>query len=157
MAAAEEALDQAIASGPQPHVKQEHVTLNEAYQVKQNSENVFRKREDGRVTMLSSSPWQAATLFWLERRGRYRFRMCVQADKNGMKPVTFSVRTSGGSDGPKGVLAGYFDAPADAPNVVEFEAFMEPRMTLTILPYGLATAHEITKLRSRLDRAGPGS
>jgi mono/diheme cytochrome c family protein len=153
--AAEEALDQAIANGPQPKVKKEHVTLNEAYQVKQDSENVFRKREDGRVTMLSSSHWQAATLFWLEQRGRFRFRICVQADRSGTKPVTFSARTSGGSDGPKGMLAGYFDAPADAPKVIEFEAFMEPRMSLTILPYGLATAHEINKVGGA-NWTGPG-
>jgi hypothetical protein len=82
-----ESADQAIASGPQPKVKKEHVRLSEAYHFKQDTEHAFRKRDHGRVTMFSSSGWQAATLFWLEQRGRYRFRMSVQADQSGGKPV----------------------------------------------------------------------
>ncbi|MEO8351133.1 MAG: DUF1592 domain-containing protein [Chthoniobacteraceae bacterium] len=152
--AAAEALDQAIASGPQPVVKKEHVTLADAYQFKQDTEHAFRKRDGGRITMFSSSGWQAATLFWLDRRGRYRFRMSVQADQSGGKPVVFSTYTGGGSDGPKPVLAGYFDAPADAPKVIEFEAFMEPRMSMTVRPYGLAAAQEIAKVGDQW--AGPG-
>ena len=150
--AAEDALDQAIASGPQPVVKKEHVTLSDAYQFKQDKEHAFRKRDDGRITMFSSSHWQAATLFWLERRGRYRFRMSVQADQSGGKPVVFSAYTGGGSNGPKPQLAGYFDAPADAPKVIEFEAFMEPRMSMTIRPYGLAVAQEIAKVGEKMGR-----
>jgi hypothetical protein len=153
--AAEEALDQAIANGPQPRAKKEHVPLSEAYQVKQNSEKVFRKGPNGRVTMFSSSAWQAATLFWLEQRGRYRFRISVSAEQSGGKPVVFSAHTGGGSDGPPPELAGYFDAPAEKPSVIEFEAFMEPKMSLTIRPYGLATAHQIEKSGSE-KWDGPG-
>ncbi len=143
--AGEAALDQAIANGPQPRVKKEHVTLEAAYQVKQNSEKVFRKGDEGRVTMFSSSPWQAATMFWIERRGRYRFRLSVQADQSNGKPVVFSAHTGGGGGGPQPELAGYFDAPHDAPKVIEFESFMEPRMSMTIRPYGLAPSSEIVK------------
>lgn len=153
--AAEEALDQAIANGPQPKVQKQHVTLSEAYQVRQNSEQVFRKGASGRITMFSSSHWQAATLFWLDQRGRYRFRLSVSAEQSGGKPVVFSAHTSGGSDGPKPKLAGYFDAPADAPEVIEFEAFMEPKMSLTIRPYGLATAQQIEK-SGKEKWGGPG-
>ncbi len=152
--AAAEALDQAIASGPQSAVKKQRVTLADAYQFKQDTEHAFRKRADGRITMFSSSQWQAATLFWLDRRGRYRFRMSVQGDQSSGKPVVFSTYTGGGSDGPKPVLAGYFDAPAEAPKVIEFEAFMEPRMSMTIRPYGLAVAQEIAKEGEKW--AGPG-
>ena len=143
--AGEAALDQAIANGPQPKVKKEQVTLEASYQVKQNSEKVFRKGDEGRVTMFSSSPWQAATLFWLEKRGRYRFRISVQADQSNGKPVVFSAHTGGGGGGPQPELAGYFDAPPDAPKVIEFESFMEPRMSMTIRPYGLAPSSEIVK------------
>jgi hypothetical protein len=153
--AAEEVLDEAIASGPQPKVEKQHVSLSEAYQVRQNSEQVFRKGANGRITMFSSSHWQAATLFWLQQRGRYRFRMAVSAEQSGGKPVVFSAHTGGGSDGAKPELAGYFDAPAGEPKVIEFEAFMEPRMSLTILPYGLATAHQIEKSGPE-PWAGPG-
>src|SRR4029079_17491571 len=60
-----------------------------------------------------------------------------------------------GSDGAKPELAGYFDAPADGPKVIEFEAIMEPKMSLTIRPYGLATAQQIEKSgKPRWD--GPG-
>ena len=143
--AAEEALDQAIASTPQPEVKKEHVSLKEAYQVKQNPEHVFRFGEKGRETMLSSSPWESATLFWQQQRGRFRFRLSVQAEHSGGRPIVFSAHTSGGSDGPPPVLAGYFDAPAEGPQVVEFEAFLEPKMSLTIRPYGLASANDIVR------------
>jgi mono/diheme cytochrome c family protein len=143
--AAEEALDQTIANGPQPQAKKERVTLDAAYQVKQNSDKVFRRGENGRITMFSSSHWQAATLFWLEKRGRYRFRMAVSAAQSDGRPVVFSAHTGGGGDGAQPELAGYFDGPAGEPKVFEIEAFMEPKMSLTIRPYGLATAHQIEK------------
>jgi len=143
--AAEEALNQAIANGPQPKVKKEHVSLAEAHQVKQSNERVFRKGANGRITMFSSSAWQAATLFWLDQRGRYRFRLSVSAEQSGGKPVVFSAHTGGGSDGAKPELAGYFDAPSGESKVIEFEAFMEPRMSMTIRPYGLATGQQVEK------------
>jgi hypothetical protein len=143
--AAESALNQAIANGPQPAVKNEHVTLKEAYQVKQNSETVFRPGKDGRITMFSSSGWQAATLFWITQPGRYRFRMSVSGEQSAGKPVVFSASTGGGSNGPPQVLAGYFDAPPDAPKVIEFEAMLEPPSTLTLRPYGLANGNDLDK------------
>jgi hypothetical protein len=57
-----------------------------------------------------------------------------RAKGSGGKPVVFSAYTGGGSDGPKPDLAGYFDAPEDEPKVIEFEAYMEPRMSMTIRP-----------------------
>jgi len=153
--AGEAALEQAIANGTQPRVKREHVTLEAAYQVKQNSENVFRKGDGGRITMFSSSPWQAATMFWIEQRGRYRFRLSVQADQSNGRPVVFSTHIGGGGGGPQPELVGYFDAPADAPKVIEFESFMEPRMSMTIRPYGLAPSSEIAKAGPQA-WAGPG-
>ena len=152
--AAEDALDQAIASGPQPKPKKEHLTVNDAYQAKQDKEHAFRKGDGSRVTMFSSSAWQAATLFWIEQRGRYRFRMKVQADQSAGKPVVFGAFTGGGTNNGKPELAGYFDAPAAAPVVIEFETTMEPRMALTIRPYGLAVAQEISKIGEKW--ADPG-
>ena len=48
--------------------------------------------------------------------------------------------------GTKSDLVGYFDAPADKPTVVEFVDDMEPRTTISILPYGLASAQTVNKV-----------
>jgi hypothetical protein len=145
--AAEESLNQAIANRPQPKVATKRVTLpKEAYQVRDSKENVFRKRDDGSVVMFSSSQWVAATMFWMEQRGRYRFRASVSGVQSAGQPVVFSAKTNGGMGGPKGQLIGYFDAPPDKPAVVEFEAFMEPKMSITLLPYGLPNAQTVHKV-----------
>ena len=38
---------------------------------------------------------------------------------------------------------GYFDAQPDKPTITEFTEYMEPRTTITILPYGLAGANTV--------------
>jgi hypothetical protein len=145
--AAEEALNQAIANRPQPQINTKRVTLNDAHQVRSSKEGVFRKSSDGRVVMFSSSRWVAGTLFYAQERGRYRFRISVSAIQSAGKPVTFSVVSGGGGmGGPRGHLVGYFDAPADKPTVIEFEDQMEPKTSITILPYGLATAQTVSKV-----------
>ena len=63
------------------------------------------------------------------------------------KPVTFQVWSgSAGMGGPRGHLVGYFDAPADKPRVIEFMDRMEPKTSISILPYGLAGAREVNKV-----------
>ena len=63
------------------------------------------------------------------------------------KPVTFQVWSgSAGMGGPKGHLVGYFDAPADKPKVIEFVDHMEPKTTISVLPYGLASAQAVNKV-----------
>ena len=145
--AAEAALDQAIASQPQPKVTTKHVTVaQEAYQVRQSKENVFRKRDDGGVVMFSSSQWVGATLFYIPARGRYRFRMSVSGVQSAGKPATFSVHSGGGGmGGAKAHLVSYFDAPPDATKVFEFEDSMEPNTSIFLLPYGLPNAQTIEK------------
>jgi hypothetical protein len=101
--AAEAALDQAITNRPKPpKLEQKRVGLEAAYQVKANSEKVFRK-QDQRVVMFSSSQWVAATLFYIAERGTYRFRMSVSGVQSVGKPVTFSVKSGrrwhGGAEG----------------------------------------------------------
>ena len=129
LVAAESALDQAISNRPTPpKLEQKHTGLKEAYQVKANSENVFRKHEDGRVVMFSSSGWVAANMFYINERGRYRFRMSVSGIQSKGKPVTFSVHSGGGGmGGPKAHLVSYFDAPPDQAKIITFEDQMEPR------------------------------
>ena len=145
--AAEAALDQAIANRPKPpKLEQKRVGLQEAYQVKSSKESVFRK-QDQRVVMFSSSQWVAATLFYMAERGTYRFRMSVSGVQSAGKPVTFSVKSGGGGmAGPKARLVGYFDAPADQSRIIEFTDQMEPRTSITILPYDLPNAQTVGKV-----------
>ncbi len=146
--AAEAALDQAITNRPKaPKLEQKHVGLKEAYQVKSNSEKVFRKQEDGRVVMFSSSQWVSATMFYIGERGKYRFRMSVSGIQSAGKPVTFSVKSGGGGmGGAKAHLVSYFDAPADKPTLIEFTDHMEPRTSINILPYNLPNAQTVSKV-----------
>ncbi|MFN0078028.1 MAG: DUF1592 domain-containing protein [Prosthecobacter sp.] len=145
--AAEAALDQAIANRPKPpKLEQKRVGLEAAYQVKANSEKVFRKQEQ-RVVMFSSSQWVAASLFYMAERGTYRFRMSVSGVQSAGKPVAFSVKSGGGGmAGPKARLVGYFDAPADQSRVIEFTDQMEPKTSITILPYDLPNAQTVGKV-----------
>lgn len=147
LVAAEAALDQAISNRPKPPKReQKHTGLQEAYQVKANSENVFRKHEDGRVVMFSSSGWVAATMFYIKERGRYRFRLSVSGIQSQGKPVTFSVHSGGGGmGGPKAHLVSYFDAPPDQAKIIKFEDQMEPRTSIVILPYDLPNAQTVSK------------
>ncbi|WP_395749858.1 DUF1592 domain-containing protein [Prosthecobacter sp.] len=154
--AAEEALNQAIVNRPEQKSATKRVTLNDAYQVRSSKESVFRKQDDGSVVMFSSSKWVGATLFYMEQRGRYRFRMQVRGVQSAGKPVTFEVQSGGGGmGGPKSRLAGYFDAPADKERVIEFEDRLEPRTSIFILPYALPNAQTVSKTGQEAWK-GPG-
>jgi len=147
--AADIALNQAIANRPQPASTQKRIGLAETHQVKNTGEKVFRKRDDGSVVMFSSSAWQRISLspFYPSERGRYRFRISASAVQSAGKPVTFQVWSgSGGMGGPKGHLVGYFDAPADKSKAFEFIDHMEPKTTISVLPYGLAGAQTVSKV-----------
>ncbi|HEV7403654.1 MAG TPA: DUF1592 domain-containing protein [Chthoniobacteraceae bacterium] len=149
LVAADTALNQAIVNKPRPPSTTKRYRLTEAYQVKQAKEKVFRIGPDESVVMFSSSLWQAATLspFYPSERGRYRFRMSVSGVQSAGKPVTFSVMSGGGGmGGAKAHLVGYFDAPPDQTKVFEFTDQMEPRTTITLLPYGLASAQSVNKV-----------
>jgi hypothetical protein len=156
--AADFALGQAIANRPQPKSVLTRYLLTESHQVKSTSERVFRKSEDGRVVAFSSSPWQAMTVskFYPSERGQYRFRISASAMQIAGKPVVFRVWSgSGGMGGAKGHLAGYFDAPPDKAAVIEFVDHMEPKTTISILPYALASAQTVHKLGAE-NYDGPG-
>ncbi|MBI2478581.1 MAG: DUF1592 domain-containing protein [Planctomycetia bacterium] len=156
--AANIALDLAIANRPQPAMIKQRYSLKQSHQVKSTSERVFRKMdEDDRVVMFSSSRWQAVTLspFYPPDPGRYRFRISASGVQSSGKPVTYRVDAGLMLMTGKQHLVGYFDAPADESSVVEFTDYLEPRNTIRILPYGLASAQEVHKMGA--DRyEGPG-
>lgn len=156
--AADIALNQAIANRPQPPVIKRRYSLTETHQVKSTTERVHRKSDDGRVVMFSSSPWQAVGLspFYPPDRGSYRFRISASAIQSSGKPIVFRVLSGGGGmGGAKPHLVNYFDAPADASTVIEFIDYMEPRTSISILPYGLPAAQVVDKIGAET-YDGPG-
>lgn len=156
--AADAALNQAIANRPQPPVIDKRYRLTETHQVKSTTEKVFRKLEEDRVVMFCSSAWQAISLspFYPPDRGHYRFRISCSAIQSDDKPVSFRVWSgSGGMGGAKGHLVSYFDAQPVESRVIEFIDKMEPRTTISILPYGLPNAQTVHKIGAD-DYEGPG-
>ncbi len=148
--AADTALGLAISNRPKPPpLLKQRYRITETHPFRVMSERVFRKLADDTVVSFTSSPWQALWLtpFYPSERGTYRFRISASGFQSGGKPVTFRVTSGGGGmGGLPAHLVGYFDAPADRPRVIEFVDRMEPRTTITLLPYGLArstTVHEV--------------
>ncbi len=145
--AADTALDQGIANGPRPPLIQKRIRLADVRQVKVTRESVYRHLDDA-VVCFSSSPWQTISLsgFYPPHGGNYRFRISASGYQSSGQPISYRV-TSGqtrlaGKDG----LVGYFDAPADQPRVAEFIQYMEPRTTISILPYGLAGSRSVNQV-----------
>ncbi len=145
--AADAALNVAIANMPQPASVKKRYSCKDERHVKVTTESVFRHLDEALV-FFSSSAWQAVTLsqFYPPERGKYRFRISAYAFQSGGKPVAYRVDAGPMLMGQKNHLVGYFDAPPDAPKVVEFVEDQEARNTIRILPYGLASAQEVNKI-----------
>ena len=156
--AANAALDVAISNGPQPETIRKRYSLKETHQVRTTTEDVFRKADElNRVVMFSSSAWQSVSLtpFYPKDRGDYRFRICTSAVNSGDKPVTYRVDAGLMLMTGRPHLVGYFDAPAGETAIAEFVDSLEPRNTIRLLPYGLASAQEVKKVGTA-DWTGPG-
>ncbi|MBI1314768.1 DUF1592 domain-containing protein [bacterium] len=156
--AASTALDVAIANGSQPQLIKRRYSLKTTHQVRTTTEDVFWKSDDhDRVVMFSSSAWQSVSLtpFYPKDRGDYRFRICTSAVNSDGKPMTYRVDAGLMLMTGRPHLVGYFDAPAGEPAVVEFVDSLEPRNTIRLLPYGLASAQEVKKVGAA-EWAGPG-
>ena len=146
--AADTALNQAIANRPQPKSTTTRHLLTDSHQVRSTTEKVFRTNDTGRVVAFTSSAWQALgpTKFYPSERGRYRFRISAAGIQSSNQPVVFRVWSgSGGMGGARGHLVSYFDAPPNTPKVIEFVDHLEPRTSITILPYGLASSQTVHK------------
>lgn len=149
--AADRALNIAIVNRPKPAGIKKRYSLKDQHYVKHSEEDVYRLLDDT-VVCFCSSEWRTVTLsqFYPNQeadRGRYRFRISASAVQSEGKPVTFRVgsTTRGGRMAGKGGVVGYFDAPADKPTIFEFIEYIEPRHTISILPYGLAGANVVKK------------
>ena len=154
---AEKSFKVAIANHPQPPNTKKRYTLKESHPVRSTTERVFRHLEDGTVICFSSSPWQAVTLssFYPADRGKYRFRLSVSGFQSNEKPVVFRVDAGTMWMNGKNQLVSYFDAPPKTSTVIEFTQELEPRGTIRILPYGLASAQTVHKIGAD-EYQGPG-
>ena len=145
--AAETALDLAIVNLPQPPFVRKRLSCKDERHVKVTTEKVFRHTDDALV-FFCSSLWQAVGVnqFYPQDGGRYRFRISASAVQSDGEPVTFRVTAGNTRLTGKSGLIGYFDAPPDTPTVFEFERHFDPRTTISILPYGLASAQAVNKI-----------
>jgi mono/diheme cytochrome c family protein len=147
--AADTALNMAIADRPKPPppFTKRH-SLKDGHPVRGTTENVYRFLKDGEVVCFCSSEWHnvGATQFYPSEGGNYRFRISASAFQSAGKAVTFRVTASGTRLTGKSGLVGYFDAPPGKPAVYEFVRYMEPRTTVTMLPYGFVNSDTVHKV-----------
>lgn len=156
--AADTALNMAIANRPKaPPFVSKRYSLKDGHPVRGTTENVYRFLEDGEVVCFCSSEWHnvGISTFYPPDAGNYRFRISASSIQSEGQPVTFRVTASGTRLTGKTGLISYFDAPPDKPTVFEFVRYMEPRTTITMLPYGLAGANTVNMVGGE-DWNGPG-
>ena len=144
--AADTALNMAIANRPKPPPRiDKRYSLKDGHPVRGTTEDVYRFLDEGEVVCFCSSEWHnvGISTFYPPDAGNYRFRISASTIQGDGKPVTFRVTASGTRlTGTSGLIS-YFDAPPDQPTVFEFVRYMEPRTTITMLPYGLAGANTV--------------
>ncbi|MGI8980653.1 MAG: DUF1592 domain-containing protein [Pirellulaceae bacterium] len=143
---AEIALNKAIANRPQPPPSLvKRYSMKDMHPVKSSTEDVYRFRDKGEVVCFCSSEWHSVWVseFYPSDAGSYRFRISAAAAQSEDKPVTFRVTQTGSALTGKNGLVGYFDAQPDKPTVFEFVRHMEPRTTISMLPYGLGHANTV--------------
>ncbi len=146
--AADAALNLAIANRPQPPpLAKNRYSLKESHPVRTTTEKVYRFLDDT-VVCFCSSAWHnvGVSKFYPQEGGWYRFRISASAFQSPGKPVTFRVTAGNTRLTGKSGLVGYFDAPPGEPKVFEFVRYMEPKTTISILPYGLAGANTVKQV-----------
>ena len=155
--AADAALNLAISNRPKPPpLTKNRYSLKESHPVRTSMEGVYRFLDET-VVCFCSSAWHnvGVSKFYSQEGGFYRFRISASAFQSRGKPVTFRV-TAGNKqlNGASGLVA-YYDAPPDEPKVFEFVRFMEPKTTISILPYGLPSAQTVKAVGAE-KYEGPG-
>lgn len=156
--AADTALNMAIANRPKaPPLISKRYSLKDGHPVRGTTEDVYRFLENGEVVCFCSSEWHnvGISTFYPPDAGNYRFRISASSIQSEGQPVTFRVTASGTRLTGKTGLISYLDAPPDKPTVFEFVRYMEPRTTITMLPYGLAGANTVNMVGGE-DWNGPG-
>ncbi len=147
--AADVALNMAITNRPQPPPSAtKRYSIKDGHPVRSSTEDVYRFLPDGEVVCFCSSEWHNVWIsaFYPSDAGNYRFRISASNIQNEDRPLPFRVTVTGSRLTGTSGLVGYFDAPPDKPKVFEFVRSMEPRTTISILPYGLAGANTVKQV-----------
>jgi mono/diheme cytochrome c family protein len=154
--AADRALNAAIAGGKRPWVFNKRIHVRD----ERPSGNVYRKLDDGSLAIFSS--WISANIcltcwqFTAKFPGKYKVRISAYGYQNPGKPATFYVLAGNMQGVTSQHLVGYFDVPNDAPTVVEFTDFLEPRDTLRIVADGLGVTPPTVQKIGAQNYKGPG-
>ncbi len=156
--AADTALNAAIENHPKPpKLIKNRYSIKDGHPVRNTKEDVYRFLDNDAVVCFCSSEWHNVMLskFYPPDGGNYRFRIAASAIQSEGKPVAFRVTESRKQlNGTNGLIS-YFDAPADQPKLFEFVRYMQPRTTISLLPYGLASAQTV-KATGAKAWEGPG-
>jgi hypothetical protein len=157
LAAADRALDAAIASGDRPNLIKKRFDIKDERTLKPTG-SVYRHEEDG-VAIFSS--WVSANIqvtlwqFQTRGRGKYRFRISgygIQTER----PVTFHVMAGPMNAAAQQYLIDYFTVPPGEPKVIEFTRQMESNLTIRIIADGLGvTPPQVEKIGVE-NYKGPG-
>ncbi|MBL8825676.1 MAG: DUF1592 domain-containing protein, partial [Planctomycetaceae bacterium] len=143
--AADLALNEAICNRPDPPKQiAQRYSIAESYVVKRTTESVYRHLDDA-VVCFCSSEWHNVIFspFYPPDGGLYRFRISASGYQSAGKPIPYRVTAGRTRLTGKSGLVGYFDGPPNAPRVVEFVQHIEPKTTISLLPYGLAGANTV--------------
>jgi hypothetical protein len=145
--AADAALNAAIADGPKPQTTKKRYSYKDERQINhEQNRHLFRRLDD--AVVFFSSTYSPTTLweFYPPVGGKYRFRISAYGFQSAGKPVTFRVQAGDMLMGGKNHLVDYFDAPADAPAVVEFVDQLDAHGTIHIVPYGTGNEQAVAKV-----------
>ena len=155
--AADRALNAAITNGPRPNTIKRRFDIKNEKSVKPTG-SVYRHIDDG-VAIFSS--WVSANIqvtlwqFQSRERGKYRFRISGYGFQT-KKPVEFHVMVGPLNAAAQQDLVGYYDFPAEKPEVVEFDLSMDPAQTIRIIADNLGAIPPDVEKVGADNYKGPG-
>lgn len=157
LAAADRAIDSAIASGPRPWNNSKRCDIKNERSIRPTG-SVYRHLDDGVAIFATSVPSNIQVTLWqymTRARARYRFRITGYAYRTD-KPVAFHVKVGPMNAAAQQIHLGYFDLPPNKPTVVEFVRSIDPNQTIRIVADGLKTStREVEKIGVE-NYTGPG-
>ena len=157
LAAADRALDAAIANGPRPPTAKVRLDIRDSTSVRPTG-SVYRHVDDGVAIFATSVAANIQVTLWrfMSRHdGKYRFRISgygYQTDK----PVSFHVKAGPMNAAAQQYLIGYYEVPPTEPTVVEFFDQMKARQTIRIVADGLKTQTREVERIGADQYTGPG-
>ena len=157
LAAADRALDTAIANGPPQRTRTERHDIRDEKSIKPTG-SVYRHTDDGVAIFAAAVNANVQVTLWrfmTFHQGKYRFRIAARAIQS-EQPVTFHVKVGPMNAQAQQELLGYFEAPTGKPTVIEFEANVKSRQTIRIVADGLkARPRDVEKVGAQ-NYKGPG-